>query len=857
MTAVSVVIAVHNVQAYLPRFAHALRNQTFQDFEALFIDDASTDDSAALIEGFASAEPRFRLLRHEKNLGCGAACNTGIRAAQGETLCFADPDDLLPENSLEVRYAAHKKHNAVVRACHDEITADGRILNHETRPAGLPEICSPADAAPRVGVNPFLCAHWTWLMPTPLLQRRDIFHGEGMRTGDDIFMLARLFFNISRLVWLPDTVYHWIKRDGSLSATTYTPEHYANYFQCCDIFYEEAAKRRQVRLADTFCDTYLTCYLTHLLQQAIAGKSREGDVREVIAEMTGVCERHGVFSRCLPELRKNPLRQAGLYRLRHILRDKSPSATRRLVTAHNNAARLVQEAEYDLIRKNGWKHEITFDKFDAERGLLRARYLFRDRPPEEEFLCGGVSLAPAFAKNRSVFDGKGYAIFERILWLPVPKDARGDLNLRIGGKDAGPGRNPADIRASFTPPPLNDKNFPPEARALRRLVRSEAVREKFRNAWMFIDKDTEADDNAEHLYRWVMREHPEINAWFALNASSHDWPRLEQEGFKLVAHGSDAHKLCYLLSARLISSQMDHYIFNVVEEKFFPDFSKPKFVCLPHGVTKDDVSDWFNSIPFDLFITATHQETESIIGDGSPYLLTAKETRLCGFPRYDKWLEPGVTENLVFVMPTWRADLVGTWDGKGQRREINPDFYASRYVKMWREFFEDPRLEATLNNHHYGIVFFAHPGFEDYIEDMPFPDFVEKRSKKHGSIVDAMKKSRVMITDFSSVAYDMAYMRKPVIYYQYENKDAFIRSQSWKNGYVDYASMGFGPVCRNRDALCAALEEALRTGCVMGDIYAGRAAASFAFHDAHCRERAFDAIFEDSRPWGGKIFRQS
>jgi glycosyltransferase involved in cell wall biosynthesis len=851
MTGISVVVAVYNMREYLPRFVQSLQRQTFHNFEALFIDDASTDESAAVVKGFASADPRFRLLRQTQNQGAGAARNLGIREAKGETICFADPDDLLPENSLEVRYAAYKKHKAVVRACHDEVAADGRLLHHETRPEGLPELCRPSDDAARVGVNPFLCAHWTWLLPTALLRRHNIFHGENMRTADDIVMLTRLFFHISRLVWLPDTVYHWIKRAGSLSFTRYTPEHYQNYFSCCDIFYEEAEKRDQTRLADMFFNDYCLSYPGHFLGQVSEGASGEDEARSLIAEMAGISERRRVFARCLPGLQKNPLRQAGLYRLWRILQDESPSALQRLVNSQNAIYRLSREAEYEAIRKAGWKQEISFDKFDPEQGLLRARYLFCDSPPEEQYCYGEAVLEPAFAKNRKVFDGRDYAIFERILWLPVPESGNAKLGLTIEGKNAGLDHSPADIRRAFSPAPLNDSAFPPDVRALRRLARSPAMRERFQDAWMFIDKDTEADDNAEHLYRWVLRNHPGINAWFVLNENSHDWPRLQSEGFRLVAHGSVEHSLLFLLCSKLISSQMDRYIFIPLEEKFFSDFLRHKFVCLPHGVTKDNMSGWFNGIPFDLFVTATNDETASITDDGTPYLMTGKEARPGGFPRYDRWLEPAERENLVFVMPTWRADLVGAWDGKGQKRKINPDFYSSRFVRMWKEVFEDQRLKSILDRHGYRIVFFSHPGFEDYLDGLPFPAFVEKRSKMHGSMIDIMKKSKVMITDFSSVAYDMAYMRKPVIYYQYENKAEFIQSQKWENGYINYETMGFGPVCRDRDALFAALDDALRMDGVMPAAYAERAEKTFVFHDADCCRRAFDLIMDASRPFAG------
>lgn len=849
MIAITVVVPVYNAEMWLPRFIVSLKNQTFKNFEVLFIDDASTDSSNELLTGYSSADSRFNLLGLSQNSGCGFARNFGIQKAVGETLCFADPDDLLPENSLEVRYAAYKQHNSIVRACHDEISDDGSMRNHETRPDKLPELFSPATEAERVGVNPFLCAHWTWLFPTDLLRRRKIFNGENMRTAEDIILLNKLFFHIGRMVWIPDTVYYWMKHEESLSTTRYTAEHYANYFQCCDVFYREAAKHQRMELADQFFDGYLALYPVHLLVQATQGKSDETDAQQLIAAMSRIAERYAVFQRCSEVMRRNPAHYAGLYRLMAVLQSRKPSALMRLVESQQVFNRVMEEKKFAAVRANGWSRKVSCDKLDRAGGLIRARYHFCDTVPEERFCRGGRDDEPAYAKSRSVSTGDGYKIFERILWLPLPTGEDDRISLTVAGQDSGLHHTARQLHEAFAPRPLDDRDFPPEVRALRRLAHSPDIREKFGNAWLFIDKDTEADDNAEHLYRWVRRHHPEVNAWFVLQEDAPDWPRLQAGGFRLVAHGSMEHWVLFLVCAKLISSQMDRYIFNPLEERFFTDFPRPQFVCLPHGVTKDDVSGWFNSIPFDLFIAATHDEKASITADGTPYLMTEKEVRLGGFPRYDKWLEPGEVENLVFVMPTWRADLVGSWDGKGQRRELNPDFYASPYVATWKEFFDDARLKALLDQYGFRIVFFAHPCFADYLDGLPFPAFVEKRSKAHGSMIDIMKKSKVLITDFSSVTYDMAYMLRPVLYYQKETKAEFTQHQKWVAGYINYETMGFGPVCRNTDELLAALADSLHADCVMQAPFVDRVARTFANRDMSCCQRAYDFIMEASRPF--------
>ncbi len=848
MPAISIVIPLYNSEKYLQRFVTSLQSQTFKDFEALFIDDASTDGGASLLSALATEDPRLKPLRQPKNLGAGAARNLGIRSAAGETLCFADPDDFLPENSLEVRYAAFKKHNAIVRACNEEISDTGTLIRHDARPAGLPDICKPREAAQDFGINPFLSAHWTWLFPTKLLQRQGIFNEEGTRTAEDIMFLVRLFFKIERLAWLPDTVYYWVKREKSLSTTRYTFEHYADYLNCVDAFYAEAEQNRHIALGDRFCNDYLHAYLIHCAQQCLNGLSTEEDARKLVTLAADICARHKTFAR-FPDDSGKAAHYTGLSLLRHTLQDTNPRMIQRLINGHNAAQEMYTAARYAPVRQSGWLPP-RFDKYDSRQRLMRARYFFCGKRPEESYAHAGQPVAPAFSKDRLEYRGRDFTIFERILWLPVPAAQDGPLELRLDGREVGLKRTPAEVRRAFVTPQLDDRDFPPEARALRKFIKSPAAA-RFKDAWLFMDRDSEADDNAEHLYRWVAKNHPEINAWFVLAEDSHDWPRLAAEGFRLVAHGGMEHKALFLLCGNLVSSQMDRYIYALLDEEYFADLRETKFICLQHGVIKDDLSPWLNPIPMDGFVVTTNDEYASVVNDGTAYTLTAKEACFSGLPRYDRLLEPTEKEKTVLVMPTWRADLMGAWDGKGQKREINPNFYSSPYVAMWRELFTNPRLKAILDDHGYKMVFFSHPCFEDYLPGMPFPDFVEKRSKAQGSMQTMMRKSSLMITDFTSAAFDMAYMKRPIIYYQPESKDSYAQRQHWGKGYLDYRTMGFGPVCANHDELLAALEGALRDGGVMPPQYEARVDATFPHRDAGCCRRVFDFIMAASRPFAG------
>lgn len=88
---VSVIIPTHNRAALLPRAVNSVLAQTYSDFELLIVDDYSTDDTPAVIAGFA--DPRVRAFRHDTNRGQSAGINTGVANARGEYISFLDDDD--------------------------------------------------------------------------------------------------------------------------------------------------------------------------------------------------------------------------------------------------------------------------------------------------------------------------------------------------------------------------------------------------------------------------------------------------------------------------------------------------------------------------------------------------------------------------------------------------------------------------------------------------------------------------------------------------------------------------------------------------------------------------------------------
>lgn len=98
---ISIVIPVYNSAEYLADCHASLRGQTYADFEVIYVDDGSNDESAAILDGIAAADSRVRVI-HQANAGTLMARQAGVAATSGEWVTFLDPDDRLSSNAFEV-----------------------------------------------------------------------------------------------------------------------------------------------------------------------------------------------------------------------------------------------------------------------------------------------------------------------------------------------------------------------------------------------------------------------------------------------------------------------------------------------------------------------------------------------------------------------------------------------------------------------------------------------------------------------------------------------------------------------------------------------------------------------------------
>lgn len=115
---ISVIVPVYNTEKYLRECVDSILAQTFTDFELLLIDDGSSDNSGIICDDYVAGDSRVRVF-HKPNGGVSSARNLGLDNARGEWIVFVDSDDILPEESLSIRFEAASKDNtdlAIFRA---------------------------------------------------------------------------------------------------------------------------------------------------------------------------------------------------------------------------------------------------------------------------------------------------------------------------------------------------------------------------------------------------------------------------------------------------------------------------------------------------------------------------------------------------------------------------------------------------------------------------------------------------------------------------------------------------------------------------------------------------------------------
>ena len=209
---VSVLVAIHNVSAYLPACLESILAQHWQAMEVILVDDGSTDDSSNICEQYAAKDTRIRLIRQE-NGGLFSARNTGIQHATAEYLYFMDGDDWLEPQLLERACRALQQQKAdslLFGHVKELVLADGSVNSMPVLPPSIlpsthEEVVEQMTQLFKVGCG---FAVWEQVLKASVIREHKL-RFPPFNRGTDMFFLFSFYEVANSIRTLPVALYHY------------------------------------------------------------------------------------------------------------------------------------------------------------------------------------------------------------------------------------------------------------------------------------------------------------------------------------------------------------------------------------------------------------------------------------------------------------------------------------------------------------------------------------------------------------------------------------------------------------------------------------------------------------------------
>ncbi|MCM3115328.1 CDP-glycerol:glycerophosphate glycerophosphotransferase [Neobacillus sp. MER 74] len=883
----SIIMAVYNVEDYLKEAVESIINQTLnfdKHIQLILINDGSIDESGKLCKKFQKKYPNNIVFIDQENQGVSSARNAGLEAAKGKYVNFLDPDDKLSLNALEKVYNFFEKQGKDIDVVSIPIywfdQAKGEhLLNYKYASNRIINILKDHRFIQ-------MSASSSFVRRTAIGEQR---FKETLKYGEDAEWLNRIILKKCEYGVVKKAKYHYRKRSTNTSATQQALQDKDYYLHSLKNF------------SFTFINMSLEIlgfvpkYFQYMIMYDLQWRLNNNDLNVLMT-----AEETENFLKKLKELLSFidediilEQKHLNMYRKNYLLRIKydqnyadfyqpfhSPNNAvllhgNRVMDAldqhqlavelinienkqlfieghftslfENSDTKIVADVNGEMIEtqiverfykdtnvfgKNikkalGIKFNFPLDKIGKQSKSLKVTFyvIVKESKVKLDMLFSGQS----HLKDNS------YSYFNKNGYMVIYQKKKKQFLIRKSEFKLIRGKEIAVLKT------LYKLNKPGSRKAL--LIRLDHFFQKHffqkKRIWLFMDRVNKADDNAEVLFEYATKQQDGIQKYFVINQDSEDFKRLQKIG-NVIPYGSRQHKRYLLLADKLISSHADEFIVNPFGKmkKYLKDLFTYDFIFLQHGITKDDISSWLNKYKKNirLFITAANQEYDSIVNGHYDY--TEKEVLLSGFPRFDKLQNDD--KKRILIMPTWRSDLVAKLNPITGTREYNPVFKESEYFKAFNDLLNNEKLLKAAKEKGYKLVFFPHPNIRQQLKDYQIDDSIEV-ADMNSSYRDNFNQSSLLVTDFSSVAFDFAYLKKPVIYYQFGMNHL-------AEGYFDYQTMGFGDVLTESEQVADRIIQYMNQNCQMEAAFQERVNQFYSFTDQDNCKRVYEAIRQINQP---------
>lgn len=369
---------------------------------------------------------------------------------------------------------------------------------------------------------------------------------------------------------------------------------------------------------------------------------------------------------------------------------------------------------------------------------------------------------------------------------------------------------------------------------------------KKKKIWLMLDKLYKGGDSCEYLYRYSAKLDDGVTRYYLINKDTSDYKKLVKDGYKPLVPNTLKHKLVFLNADLVLITNSHLFPFNGFtkdKSKFFRGLCNFSSMCLQHGLSVQKCAMAQRRIIDNTtgYFLASKYEYENLSKHAYGYA-GFDILKLTGIGRYDGLISHDKKQ--ILLSPTWRMyNALPVTTSEGEQRGYNPEFKYTTYYKVYNNLINHERLIRSAKANGYKIKFLLHPILSSQAEDFtPSPEVEVIPSVGDLSYEKILTESSLMVTDYSGVQFDFAYMRKPIVYFHPEELPAH-----YEDGIFFYDTMGFGEICTKTEELVDLLCEYMDNSCRMKQKYVDRADDFFAFNDHNNCSRIYKEIMNSQR----------
>lgn len=233
---ISIIVPIYKVEQYLRACLDSISSQTYQNFEAILVDDGSPDLCGAICDEYAEKDPRFRVI-HQKNAGVSAARNIGIEKSHGEYIMFVDGDDYISAAMCEQLATALELSQADIVICGFWVVESGkkwRVSREQKRIINGKEAVIQYFAGS--GAND-LSTVWNKLYKRSIFNQEPALRFPVKELYEDEFLSYKLLYRAEKIVQIPESLYYYRQRINSAMHTAVSWKQMESRMRCIMDYY--------------------------------------------------------------------------------------------------------------------------------------------------------------------------------------------------------------------------------------------------------------------------------------------------------------------------------------------------------------------------------------------------------------------------------------------------------------------------------------------------------------------------------------------------------------------------------------------------------------------------------------------